>query len=90
MKYLFSFPTNSYLRKVVFRSIIVTAISYELVCFSSLNISFPIIKIVSSIISSLLSVGVLFYFIGLDRSERRMVALTLERIKKIKVYDKTV
>ena len=46
------------------------------------NISFPIIKIVSSIISSLLSVGVLFYFIGLDRSERRMVALTLERLKK--------
>ena len=82
LKYLFSFPTNSYLRKVVFRSIIVTAISYELVCFSSLNISFPIIKIVSSIISSLLSVGVLFYFIGLDRSERRMVALTLERLKK--------
>lgn len=81
LKYLFSFPTNSYLRKVVFRSIIVTAISYELVCFSSLNISFPIIKIVSSIISSLLSVGVLFYFIGLDRSERRMVALTLERLK---------
>lgn len=54
----------------------------KLVCFSSLNISFPIIKIVSSIISSLLSVGVLFYFIGLDRSERRMVALTLERLKK--------
>lgn len=50
LKYLFSFPTNSlFAEKLFLGSIIVTAISYELVCFSSLNISFPIIKIVSSL-----------------------------------------
>lgn len=80
LKLLFHFPAKTYLKEVICRCIVVTFFAYVIVSHIP-YISLPLIKIISSFASSFLCVGILFFIIGLDANEQRMVMRFIKKIK---------